>query len=41
MGYGMGKVEIVAKSNDGALTFDERPFVIQRDGAFVDLGKWP
>src|SRR5439155_21543734 len=38
MGYGMGKLEVLEHDGDGRLTFDERPFVIMADGAFVDLG---
>ncbi len=39
MGYGMGKLEIVQHDGAGRLKFDERPFVIMQDDAFVDLGK--
>ncbi|HEY8924115.1 MAG TPA: VIT domain-containing protein [Polyangia bacterium] len=38
MGYGMGKLQIIEHDGHGALHFDERPFVIMQDGAFVDLG---
>lgn len=38
MGYGMGKLEIIEHDGKGKLTFRERPFVIQKDHAFVDLG---
>jgi tetratricopeptide (TPR) repeat protein len=38
MGYGMGKLEIIEHDGRGNLRFDERPFVIMQDGAFVDLG---
>ena len=38
MGYGMGKLEIIEHDGHGNLRFDERPFVIMQDGAFVDLG---
>ncbi|WP_437586046.1 AgmX/PglI C-terminal domain-containing protein [Sorangium sp. So ce1000] len=38
MGYGMGKLQIVDHDGKGGLTFDERPFVVMTDGAFVDLG---
>jgi hypothetical protein len=38
MGYGMGKVEIVEHDGHGGLKFDERPFVVMNDQAFVDLG---
>lgn len=39
MGYGMGKVEIVEHDGAGNLAFDERPFVVMNDQAFVDLGE--
>jgi len=38
MGYGMGKLEIIEHDGHGNLKFDERPFVIMVDHAFVDLG---
>ncbi|MEZ4310054.1 MAG: VIT domain-containing protein [Polyangiaceae bacterium] len=38
MGYGMGKVEVIEHDGKGALTFDERPFVVMTDKAYVDLG---
>ncbi len=38
LGYGMGKVEIIEHDGKGSLTFDQRPFVVSRDGANVDLG---
>lgn len=41
MGYGMGKLEIVEHDGRGNLTFEERPFVVMTDGAFVDLGRVP
>jgi tetratricopeptide (TPR) repeat protein len=37
-GYGMGKVQIVEHDGRGRLEFDERPFVVMKDRAFVDLG---
>jgi tetratricopeptide (TPR) repeat protein len=40
MGYGMGKLEIVAHDGRGALSFEERPFVVMNDRAFVDLGTY-
>ena len=39
MGYGMGKLQIIDHDGRGNLRFDERPFVIMQDGAFVDLGR--
>ena len=38
MGYGMGKLQIIEHDGRGGLHFDERPFVIMQDSAFVDLG---
>ena len=38
MGYGMGKLEIVEHDGKGNLTFEERPFVVMQDRAYVDLG---
>jgi tetratricopeptide (TPR) repeat protein len=39
MGYGMGKLQIVEHDGKGGLRFEERPFIVMRDGAFVDMGK--
>ena len=39
MGYGMGKLQIIEHDGRGNLRFDERPFIIMQDGAFVDLGE--
>ena len=39
MGYGMGKLEIIEHDGHGNLKFEERPFVVMRDRAFVDLGE--
>ncbi|HEU4536327.1 MAG TPA: AgmX/PglI C-terminal domain-containing protein, partial [Polyangiaceae bacterium] len=41
MGYGMGKLEIIDHDGKGNLVFEQRPFVIMRDGAFVELGTYP
>ena len=38
MGYGMGKLEIVEHDGRGGLRFEQRPFQIMQDNAFVDLG---
>ena len=38
MGYGMGKLEIIDHDGHGGITFEERPFVVMADHAFVDLG---
>lgn len=39
MGYGMGKVQIIDHDGRGNLTFEERPFVVMADRAYVDIGK--
>ncbi|MCB9679483.1 MAG: hypothetical protein H6737_30540 [Alphaproteobacteria bacterium] len=39
MGFGMGKLQIIEHDGLGHLHFDERPFVVMTDGAFVPLGK--
>jgi tetratricopeptide (TPR) repeat protein len=39
MGYGMGKLEIIEHDGHGKLSFDERPFIVMADRAFVDMGK--
>ena len=39
MGYGMGKLQIVQHDGAGTLTFEERPFIVMQDQAFLDLGK--
>jgi tetratricopeptide (TPR) repeat protein len=39
MGYGMGKVEILRHNGKGGLRFEQRPFVVMNDQAFVDLGQ--
>ncbi len=38
MGYGMGKLEVVEHDGQGHLSFDERPFVVMVDRAYVNLG---
>jgi Vault protein inter-alpha-trypsin domain len=38
MGYGMGKLEILDHDGQGNLRFEQRPFVVMNDGAYVDLG---
>jgi len=40
MGYGMGLLEIQKFDGKGGLTFEDRPYVIMNDHAFVDLGKF-
>jgi tetratricopeptide (TPR) repeat protein len=38
MGYGMGKLEIIEHDGHGGLKFEERPYIVMNDRAFVDLG---
>jgi hypothetical protein len=38
MGYGMGKLEVIDHDGQGHITYEERPFVVMKDRAFVDLG---
>jgi len=39
MGYGMGALNVLQHDGKGALRFEERPFVIMQDDAFVELGR--
>ena len=39
MGYGMGQLEVLQHDGHGNLTFEERPYVVMEDGAYVDLGE--
>jgi hypothetical protein len=38
MGYGMGKAQIVHHDGRGGLAFEERPFLVMADDAYVSLG---
>jgi hypothetical protein len=38
MGYGMGKLEVIEHDGKGNLRFEERPFIVMVDQAYVDLG---
>ncbi len=38
MGYGMGSLEVMEHDGNGGLKFDERPYVVMVDHAFVNLG---
>ncbi len=40
MGYGMGLLEAQRFDGKGGFAFDERPYVIMNDHAYVDLGKF-
>jgi hypothetical protein len=39
MGYGMGKLDIIQHDGNGNLRFEQRPFVVMNDGAYVNLGE--
>jgi len=39
MGYGAGQLQIIRHDGHGQLAFENRPFVIMQDGAYVDLGE--
>ncbi len=39
MGYGMGKLEIIEHDGNGQLRFEQRPFVVMSDGAYVEVGQ--
>ncbi|MFT3770300.1 MAG: AgmX/PglI C-terminal domain-containing protein [Minicystis sp.] len=41
MGYGMGKLQILDHDGHGGLTFEDRPFVVMQDRAYVELGSYP
>ena len=41
MGYGMGLLQIVRHDGKGKLAFEDRPYVIMADHAYVDLGTYP
>ncbi|MBX3223457.1 MAG: AgmX/PglI C-terminal domain-containing protein [Labilithrix sp.] len=38
MGYGMGKLQVLEHDGNGGLSFEERPFVVMIDRAYVDMG---
>jgi len=38
MGYGMGKLQIVQHDGNGGLRFDNRPFILMKDHADLELG---
>jgi uncharacterized protein YfaP (DUF2135 family) len=39
MGYGMGLLEVQRFDGKGKLSFEDRPYVIMNDHAYVDLGR--
>lgn len=39
MGYGMGRLHVIEHDGKGGLKFEQRPYVVMVDGAYVDLGK--
>jgi hypothetical protein len=38
MGYGMGKLEVIDHDGHGGFTFEQHPYVVMIDHAFVNLG---
>jgi hypothetical protein len=38
MGFGMGKLEVIDHDGQGGLNFEEHPYVVMIDHAFVNLG---
>ncbi|MBN2525033.1 MAG: AgmX/PglI C-terminal domain-containing protein [Deltaproteobacteria bacterium] len=38
MGYGMGTLQVINVSQKGELSYEFRPFIVMRDGAYVGLG---
>ena len=38
MGYGMGKLQVIEHDGKGNLTFEEHPYLVMVDHAFVNLG---
>ena len=38
MGYGIGKLQIIEHDGHGGLRFDERPYVVMNDDAWVGIG---
>ena len=40
MGYGMGLLQVQTFDGRGNLGFEDRPYVIMTDQAFVDLGTY-
>ena len=39
MGYGMGSLQIIQHDGKGGLSFEDRPYVVMTDRAYVDLGQ--
>ena len=39
MGFGMGKLEVIDHDGQGGLKFEEHPYVVMIDHAFVNLGE--
>ena len=37
-GVGLGSVQVIRYDGDGNVSVEDRPFVIQNDNAYVDLG---
>jgi tetratricopeptide (TPR) repeat protein len=39
MGYGMGKLQVIDHDGKGKLRFEEHPYVVMNDSAYVELGR--
>ncbi|MFT6146142.1 MAG: hypothetical protein ACJAZO_000726 [Myxococcota bacterium] len=40
MGFGMGTLHVIRHDGQGKLTIEDQPFVVQADGAWIDLGTY-
>ena len=40
MGFGMGTLHVIRHDGQGKLTIEDQPFVVQADGAWVELGTY-
>ena len=39
MGYGMGTLQIIEHDGEGGVKFEDRPYVVMTDSAYLDLGE--
>ena len=39
MGLGIGTVQVIRHDGKGRVTVEDRPFVLQKDGATIPLGE--
>lgn len=40
MGFGMGTLHVIRHDGQGKLSIEDKPFVVQADGAWVELGTY-